>query len=306
MTRRSIHARGRVRVGSLLTMLALVGALVVATTPAWSAVGACKVQNLSTNQQYAGGGEALTNAIADASSGDRLGIKGTCVGNYTLDKDLTLIGKDRATLDANGSGKVLTVNSGTVKLVNLTITGGGPAVTCCGSGIVNFGNLTINQSTVSGNAGDAISNVGSLAISRSDVSGNSGIGIENDGPLTINRSILSGNTTSSEGGGIDAEIGTVTITRSTISGNSASKAGGIHVSSGTVTVIKSEVSGNQAADTGGGFDINIGSLTLNQTTVTGNTAGTTGGGIYNFGGSLTLISSTVSGNTPDDCVGAGC
>lgn len=266
MVRRPTQGRRRTRVGTIIATIALVGAVAVATASVSSAVPTCKVKNLDTTQKYVGGGEALASAIADATSGDRLKIKGTCVGIYFLDKDLRLIGENSAalgppTLDGNDAFSVLVVDPGvTAKVVELTITNGDAPAT--GGGIRNHGTLTLNSSTVTGNT-----------------AGEFGGGILNLGTLTINRSIVSGNT--------------------------AAHAGGIHVG-GTVTVNRSEVRGNMATDTGGGLEINGGNLTLNLTTVTGNTAGNTGGGIFNAAGSLTLISSTVTGNTPNDCVGTGC
>ncbi len=294
MARRSTHGPRRTRIGSIIATIALVGALVVATASVSNAVVTCKVKNTATGQKYAGGGEALTDAIAEAASENRLKIRGTCVGNYDLNKDLRLIGEESAalgppTLDGNDAGTVLLVFSGvTAKVVELTITNGNAGGV--GGGISNNGTLTLNESTVSGNTAGFL-----------------GGGISNNGTLTINRSAVSGNATggAGEAGGIfNSHFSTLTINRSTVSGNSAVKAGGIHVD-GTVTVFKSEVSGNTATDLGGGFEINGGDLTLNLTTVTGNAAGN-GGGIFNSVGSLTLISSTVTGNTPNDCVGAGC
>jgi hypothetical protein len=107
----------------------------------------------------------------------------------------------------------------------------------------------------------------------------------------------------SDGGGIYND-GTLTLTNSTVSGNSAGQGGGID-NYGTLTLIHSTVSGNSAAVGGGGI-FNLGTVTLTNSTVSGNTAEGvySGGGIFNAG-RLTLTNSTVSGNTTLDNVGGG-
>jgi hypothetical protein len=128
-----------------------------------------------------------------------------------------------------------------------------------------------------------------------------GGGIFNGGTLTLTESTVSGNT-AFVGGGI-TNVGTLTLTESTVSGNIAFLGGGI-TNVGTLTLRESTVSGNTAS-VGGGI-ANGGTLTLTESTVSGNTATAGlgfGGGILNSGGTVTLTESTVSGNIPDDCVG---
>jgi predicted outer membrane repeat protein len=128
-----------------------------------------------------------------------------------------------------------------------------------------------------------------------------GGGINNQGTLALTDSTVSGNTAYGSyayGGGIGS-YGTLTLINSTVSGNTAGHGGGIW-SKGTLTLTDSTVSGNTATGTysqGGGGIWHEGTLTLTNSTVSGNT-GDYGGGIYN-GGTLTLTNSTVSGNTAD-------
>jgi hypothetical protein len=109
------------------------------------------------------------------------------------------------------------------------------------------------------------------------------------------------------GGGIYNDYGTLTVSNSTISGNSAYEVcpfdycyggfgGGIY-NDGTVTLNNSTVSGNFADYVGGGGIFNSGTVTLNNSTVSGNSADGNGGGIYISGGTLTVNNSTISGNT---------
>ena len=143
-------------------------------------------------------------------------------------------------------------------------------------------------------------------VSSSDPGG----GILSRGTLTLTNSTLSDNSAGS-GGGIFNWDGTLTLTSSTLSGNLATGAGfygiggGIANQGGTVTVTNSTLLGNSATggniffglDTGGGGIFNGGTLTLTNSILSGNTAVTDGGGIFNFSSALTLINSTLSGNT---------
>ncbi len=128
-------------------------------------------------------------------------------------------------------------------------------------------------------------------------------GINNNGTLTLTDSTVSGNTARGSyayGGGVTNYEGTLTLVNSTVSGNTAGDGGGIW-NRGTLTLVNSTVSGNTAttgprAQGGGGIWHSSRDLTLINSTVSGNTADY-GGGIRN-GGTLTLIiNSTVSGNT---------
>jgi CSLREA domain-containing protein len=138
--------------------------------------------------------------------------------------------------------------------------------------------------------------------------GSVGGGISNGGTLTLTNSTVSGNS-AAFGGGI-SNSGTLTLTNSTVSGNNAGEEGGIgaaegggilNFSGGTVILTNSTVSGNKALSNshGGGIYNGGGTLTLTNSTVSGNSAEFDGGGIFNNGGTLTLTNSTVSGNSAE-------
>lgn len=99
---------------------------------------------------------------------------------------------------------------------------------------------------------------------------------------------------SSYGGGIASRGGTLIITNSIVSGNSATLGGGISDLSGTLIITGGTVSGNSAMN-GGGI-LSTGVLILINSTVSDNSASNDGGGIWGTGG-LTLADSTVSDNT---------
>ena len=83
----------------------------------------------------------------------------------------------------------------------------------------------------------------------------------------VRDSIFSGNSVTFYGGGIYNDGGTVTVSNSTLSGNSASQGGGMFNQDGALTVSDSEITGNTAIDFGGGT-ANFGELTLRDSEVT--------------------------------------
>jgi hypothetical protein len=143
-----------------------------------------------------------------------------------------------------------------------------------------------------------------------------GGGISNGGTLTVSDSIISGNTAGGSGGGI-ANGGTLTLSNSTVVGNDAqvqigSTIGGGILNIGTLILSNSTVSGNHVVGYGGGIYNLYGDMTVSYSTISGNTAspafegGGSGGGIYNYQfGLLTLSNSTVSGNHAQAGEGGG-
>lgn len=113
------------------------------------------------------------------------------------------------TVDADGGSRVFTVNAGvTATLTRLKLINGN--VSDRGGAVLNSGNLTVNQSHITGNTASQ------------------GGGIYNNGgTLSVNRSTLNSNSAGSGGGAIynfNGTIGataTVTLTNSTVSNNTA-------------------------------------------------------------------------------------
>ena len=119
---------------------------------------------------------------------------------------------------------------------------------------------------------------------------------------SIVRSNISGEYRSA--GGIYNSGGTLTLTRSAITGNSAPRSGGGIVNFGTVTLVNSTVSNSTASNNGGGIWSSR-SLTLTNSTITGNAA-SNGGGIYNLAGTVSPLNSIIAGNAAPlrpDCRG---
>jgi hypothetical protein len=198
----------------------------------------------------------LANASAGADTID-FSTSGTITltGELTITNDLTINGNNSITISGNNDFRVFNIDDGiadakTVTLVGLTITEGR------NNSIFNRENLTVTNSTISGN------------------SGYFGGGIFSGGSLTVTNSTISGNFSNNDGGGIFSS-GSLTVTNSTISGNSTdyfggSNGGGI-LSIGTLNLSNSTISGNSSTNEGGGID-SIGTLNLSNSIVAGNTA----------------------------------
>lgn len=109
------------------------------------------------------------------------------------------------------------------------------------------------------------------------------------------------------GGGILNDGGTLTVTRSTFSGNSALNFGGgiANINGGMLNVANSTFSGNKA-DAGGGI-INDSTLTVTYSTFSGNDAEDVGGGISNAIRATATLSNTVLANSVvQDTRGGNC
>jgi len=220
------------------------------------------------------------------------------LGELVIDKNLTIDGNDKITIDGGDNNRIFNVDDtsgttqSTVLLAGLILQNGSSGND--GGAILNRENLTISASTVS----------------YSYASGDGG-GVFNSGTITITGSTVSENNAKYSGGGI-ANTGIATISQSTISNNSAkynftaasdSHGGGIN-NSGTVTIDSSTVSNNTAHDFGGGIN-NSGTATITASTISGNTSTRSGGGIFTYSGTLTVQNSTISGNETTNSDGGG-
>jgi len=206
----------------------------------------------------------------------------------------------------NGGG---IYNSGTVTITNSTLSDNSSSgVGGQGGGIYNASNATLTNVTFSGNSaynGGGIFNKSILTVTNSMLSGSTaeaGGGIYNDinGTLTVTNSTVSDNTAASSGGGIYNNINsTLTVTNSTFSGNKVPAGGGGGIfNSGTVTVTSSTFSNNSGTSGGGGGIFNLnGTVAVTDSTLSNNKTSNGGGGINNFFGTFTLTNSTISSNS---------
>jgi len=218
--------------------------------------------------------------------------------------NLTITGGRTIEAGVGGAG---VRSQGALTLSNVTVSGNASDGTSSwGAGIRAFNTLVLNDSTVSGNEvssgqGGGISAFNaSITLNNSTVSdnyannGSGGINATGSSSVSLNDSTVTDNETYGFGGGIYADSGTVTITGSTVSGNTAANGGGVYTGD-NITLTNSTVSGNTASNIGGGLNSNGGSIYITGGTISGNTAAN-GGGLYGRS-TVSLVNTTVSGNT---------
>ena len=199
-----------------------------------------------------------------------------CNGTYkeriVIDRNVALIGipdaRGRPTIDANGAGTAVTVNTGVAiaSIVNFVITGGEAE---SGGGVVNRGGLSLRGCDVSGN----------------------------DATQTFGR-----------GGGIlNTQQGTLVVASTTVQKNAAKGdgglGGGIFNDQGQVTLSECLITDNEAKGFGGGITNSGGRLIMQATRVTRNEA-SNGGGLFNQSAGLVVLAegSRVFTNDPNNCV----
>jgi CSLREA domain-containing protein len=309
----------------------------------------------------------LREAIVHSNAGDVVSIPaGTytlSLGELTVSHNLTINGAGASSVKIDGANasRVLEVALGdSLTLSGVTIQHGKPPNVnpIRGGGIRVLGNLTLRNSTLTlnqsmdggalatddnaasatldhvnvinngtagiGGAGGIEQNLGSLTITSSLLSNNhssyggaGSLSSPNAGDRTvITDTTVSGNSVSdstfrAEGGGFTVDgSGTVTITRTKFTGNTAQAAGALYAAGiPKMTVTDSTLSGNHAVavsgnsnsenGSGGAFiEDGAGKFHFVRTTISGNTADQHGGGIFSIGGSpdFTVSNSTIANN----------
>jgi len=201
-----------------------------------------------------------------------------------------------------------------------TLTIAGPSEDAAATGDLDLtSNITINgvgagATIIDGGALDRVFdvtgaftvNISGVTVRNGNTGGADGGGIFNPvGTLTITNSAFSGNTAlGGFGGGIFNNAGDLTITNSAIFGNSASNGGGVFNLSGVATITNSAFSGNSAvSDRGGGIFNNAGDLTITNNTISGNSAAN--GVVYNGVGTVTFRNTIVANSASGgNCSGA--
>ncbi len=240
-------------------------------------------------------------AVAVAVNGDVIRIAaGTYVELLDLSQNVSLIGTDGrevTIIDGALQGTVVTVQAtATVTLDGVTVTGGSH------SGLWNYGQLSLLNSTVAGNE----------SVSRRSLFGlfAYGAGIDQKPgarELLVQRSAVRDNHAirgpgmfgyvSSYGGAIRATLsGDVQVIDSTISDNYAFYGGAIDARSANVEILGSTVSGNTAYS--GTIYIRSGSGAITNSTITGNATTTTyapyeGDVIWGGNGPVPIKNSTI-------------
>jgi len=202
------------------------------------------------------------------------------------------------TINFNLSGCPCTIALTLGKLLinkNLTIQGPGANLLAVSGSSTNFRVFEIDfGSTVT---------LDGLTIMGGRVPLNGG-GILNLGTLTVSNSAVSNNSATFGGGIYNA--GTLIVSNSTVSNNSGQDGGGIN-NSLTLIVSNSTVSNNIASSRGAGIFNGASTMTVGNSTITGNRANGGGGGIFFLPGDTTVNNTIVAGNfagaTPSEMAG---
>ena len=213
---------------------------------------------------------------------------------------------------ANSTNGTVTLTSGctyTLTAINNTTDAGGvglPVIT--GKVTIQGSGATIARSSATGTPVFRIFDVasaGSLTLNSVTISNGlasngqqGGGGIFNHGTLTITGSTFTGNSAPSSsgtsGGGIN-NSGTLNLSTSTFTGNSAQEGGGVF-NQKTATITNDTFTSNTATIYGGGALLNAaGTMTVTGSTFTGNTG--PGGGAIDNDTTLNISNSTFTGNT---------
>jgi hypothetical protein len=172
---------------------------------------------------------------------------------------------------------------------------------------INTGTLTVLDSAICCEVfdvvGGGIFNVGTLIVNNTTFSDSFGGGIYNGGSALVTNSRFLRNQWPEGNGGAILNEGTLVVYATTFSRNAAAARGGAIENLGTLSVVNSAFHGNEASR--GGAIANAGTLFLYGSTITGNRGRVTGGGVYTCcGGTTTIVRTTVAGNTPDNVVDA--
>jgi predicted outer membrane repeat protein len=264
-----------------------------------------------------GGTSVLTvNSLADNTSADSFLTlrEAIAVVNGTLGRPLTageqaqlagtLGNNDTIQFGLPSGPQTITLTGGALAITRpLTIAGPGPTIL-----------------TVSGNISDRVFVVGQIwspspslvvAISGLTIAGGSatvgsnnyGGGLLNFGTLAVTNTVFSGNSAGSSGGGAVYNVGSLTLTNDTFTGNSVTSSGagaGVNnIGSAKLQVNHCTFSGNSATTGGSGAGLaNSGTATITGSTFTGGSATSNGGGIFNSAeGGLTVTASSFTSNT---------
>ncbi|CAN5861905.1 hypothetical protein BH23ACT1_BH23ACT1_02630 [soil metagenome] len=253
-------------------------------------------------------------------------------GTTSLDR-VRLIENATGPGPGNGGGFHRT-GAGTVDVVRSEVTGNTASAEGGGrwnsaTGTMTVVNTELRDNTASGNdadqgGGGLFNDGGRLTVRSTEIAGNvadgtagSGGGIlNNQGILDVRASTIADNTAVRAGGGVEANVGTTTLTAVRLvdndTGPTPGNGGGFHLTgAGTVDVTNSRVTGNTASAEGGGlWNSAVGTMTVSFSQFSGNIAGGDaadqgGGALFNDGGRLTIERSVIRGNDADGTSGSG-
>lgn len=223
------------------------------------------------------------------------------IQNSTINNNVT----ENPPTGTHGGGIYL--ETGGVAITNSYVTGNraGPEG---GSTQSSGGGIYVEELGVITGATNVIFNNSSIDNNQSNRWGG-GVFRRQEGQLNANGTSVSGNSSEVSGGGLFLVGGEVSLVETVVADNSAPAGGGIQyirffdIITGSLTLSKSTVSGNSATGAIGG-GINVGDdgfetpVLIENSTISGNDAATSGGGISMLmGGALTLNHASIVDNS---------
>ena len=219
----------------------------------------------------------------------------------------------QAIQDANASSTAVTINFDLTYPATITLTGGTlnvtQSVTIHGPGANDLtidGNHNLQILSIasgkdvvisglkfangSNDNGGAIFNSGNVVISESVFTGNNSlqggaINNQSGGTVAVSDTTFSANSANNFGGGL-FNLGTAMVTRTTFSDNTGGEAAGAF-NGGTMTIVNSTFAGNQASAGAGALENNL-TLHLTNGTFFNNSGGAGFGAFYNIQGAATI------------------
>jgi fibronectin-binding autotransporter adhesin len=251
---------------------------------------ALKNVNVASNSSSISGGGLFIDSNSQLSVSGKTTISGNRASSYgggiyahysTVALASITVTGDTAGISGGGvcqTGGSLTLTGGSLVQSNTGASFGG-GILVNGGCVFNMigGKLTGNTTTQSSGGGGGLFASGSAHLTSAGISGNSV------------------SSASGSGGGIYQSGGTLKLTESPVSANTAYQGGGVAVIGGSFKLKQSSVNGNFTLNGGYGagvFAVNNAAINLVTATVASNISSALGGGIYQSGGTLTIQNSS--------------
>ena len=265
-----------------------------------------KVSLTISNTTITGNGSGVTMAASPTSNSfvtlNNDNINNNTTGVWIATGTLNVGEYNNVNVKNNTSRGIVIYNANSVgRIDRAQITGNGKSADS-GAGIYTLGTIYTTASTnVSNNKGqqgggicgdgNAVLNINGTPIKDNTAHGCGG-GICSYGTLNLSGSTLTGNTATGDGGAIWYNKGN--ISGCGITGNTANKiGGGVSLSGGTSTLTNNNIDNNKANDGGGMYT--DGNLTISSGTFSNNNASGNGGGIIS-NGTITMNGGSITGN----------
>ena len=230
--------------------------------------------NINTDIEFVGAADGSTVIDASAISDRIFHVQ----SNNTIIRNLTIQGGSTLGM---GGGILVAGGAATTELHNVVITGNTADL---GGGVRSAGQLTVTNSTFSGNiatdSGGGVhlaDNSGSfenVTFSNNSAATDGGAILVSNGTHDFTNVTVSGNSATNEGGAIKLNFGNVTLEQTTVTDNSANSGGGISRTDGNMNVNSSIVAGNSSTSN---TEIS-GSINSGGNNIIGDHAGDSAGG----------------------------